>query len=68
MSNKEHIRNDLVVAFDFIGQILKNPALLEKIPDGADITFLDDENLKTERQIKSFPKKYIKVKRQFEIL
>jgi hypothetical protein len=42
---------------------------LDKIPDGAAITFLDDENVKPEKRgDKRVEKKYVKVKRQFEVL
>jgi hypothetical protein len=68
MNNKEHIKKDLVVAFDFVGQIIENPELLNEIPDGTEIKFLDDVKPKTEKPKKSSSKKYVKVKRQFEIL
>jgi len=68
MNNKEHIKKDLVVAFDFVGQILENPELLNEIPDGTEIKFLDDVKPNIENPKKSSSKKYVKVKRQFEIL
>jgi hypothetical protein len=69
MTNKEQIQRDIAVAFDFAAQLIENPSLLDKIPDGASITFLDDENTKTEKRVdKRSEKKYVKVKRQFEIL
>ena len=49
MSDKEHIRKDLIVAFDFVEQVLKNPELLKQIPDGAEVRFLNDETPKTEK-------------------
>jgi len=37
--------------------------MLDKIPDGTAITFLDSENLKLEKQIsKNTSKKYVKLK------
>jgi len=69
MTNKEQIQRDVAVAFDFIEQIIDNPELTEKIPDGSAISFIDDENKKVEKQISHFPsKKYVKVKRHFELL
>lgn len=69
MTNKEQIQHDIAVAFDFAGQIIDNPNLLDKIPEGASINFLDDENIKPEKQNDRRPeKKYVKVKRLFEIL
>ena len=42
-------QRDIAIAFDFVEQILDNPDMLDKIPDGASITFLDDENIKLEK-------------------
>ena len=69
MTNKEQIQRDLAIAFDFVEQIIDNPDVLDKIPEGTAITFLDDENLKPEKFINSdIAKKYVKVKRHFELL
>ena len=69
MSNKEQIQRDIAIAFDFVGQIIDHPDLLNKIPDGAEITFLDNENVKLEKLvIKDTAKKYVKVRRHFEVL
>jgi hypothetical protein len=69
MTNKEQIQRDLSVAFDFVEQIINNPDMLDKIPDGSNITFLDDENVKPEKKLtKNTQKKYVKVKRSFELL
>ena len=68
MSNKEQIRKDLAVACDFIEQIISDPTILDKIPNEAAISFLDSENTKPEKEIKSTQRKYVKVKRQFEVM
>lgn len=69
MINKEQIQRDLTIAFDFVEQIIDNPEMLDKIPDGSNITFLDDENVKPEKKLtKNTEKKYVKVKRSFELL
>jgi hypothetical protein len=69
MTNKEQIQRDIAVAFDFIEQIIDNPELMEKIPEGSAISFIDDENKKVEKHSSQFPsKKYVKVKRHFELL
>ena len=66
---KEQIQRDIAVAFDFIEQIIDNPELTEKIPDGSAVSFIDDENKKVEKQISQLPSKiYVKVKRHFELL
>lgn len=69
MTNKEQIKRDIVIALDFAEQIIDNPSLLDKIPEGASISFLDDENIKPEKSPDTRPsKKYVKVKRHFEVL
>ena len=69
MTNKEQIQRDLAIALDFVEQIIDSPALLAKIPEGAAITFLDEGNKKIEKLTNSIPeKKYVKVKRHFEVL
>lgn len=69
MTNKEQIQRDLAIAFDFVEQIIDNPDILEKIPEGTAITFLDNENVKREKlKGKNTDKKYVKVKRHFEVL
>jgi hypothetical protein len=69
MTNKEQIKQDLTVAFDFIEQIIQNPEMTDKIPNGSAITFIDDENLKIEKHTQLVSqKKYVKVKRHFEVL
>ncbi len=69
MTNREQTQRDIAIAFDFVEQILDNPDMLDKIPDGASITFLDDENIKLEKSfVKDTAKKYVKVKRHFEVL
>ena len=69
MTNKEQIQRDIAVAFDFVEQIINNPGLTDKIPDGSAVTFIDEENTKAERRTTRIPhKKYVKVKRHFEVL
>lgn len=69
MTNKEQIQRDIAIAFDFVEQILDNPDILDKIPDSTAITFLDGENVKPEKHIgRDTAKKYVKVKRHFEVL
>ena len=69
MTNKEQIQRDIAIAFDFVEQILENPDILDKISDGASVTFLDGENVKPEKlKNRDTAKKYIKVKRYFEVL
>ena len=69
MTNREQVKRDMAIAFDFVEQIIDNPELVDKIPEGATITFLDEGNTITEKNIIRAPERmYVKVKRNFEIL
>jgi hypothetical protein len=69
MTNKEQIQRDFAVALDFVEQIIDNPTLLDLIPQEAAITFLDEGNRKIEKHSNDVSgKKYVKVKRHFEVL
>ena len=69
MTNREQIQRDIAVAFDFIAQIIDDPDLTEKIPDGSVVHFIDNENKKIEKHASLISsKKYVKVKRHFELL
>ena len=69
MTNKEQIQRDIAVAFDFVEQIINNPELTDKIPEGSVVTFVNEENAKIERDTSEITKKkYVKVKRYFEVL
>ena len=43
MTNKEQVQRDIAIAFDFVEQIIENPDILDKIPHGTSVTFLDEE-------------------------
>jgi len=69
MTNKEQIQRDIAVAFDFAEHIIDNPEILDKIPEGSSVTFIDEENVKPEKlRDEKTAKKYIRVKRQFEVM
>ncbi|MCX6280044.1 MAG: hypothetical protein NT004_18425 [Bacteroidetes bacterium] len=68
MTNREKIKKDIVVAFDFVDQLLANPEMLEKIPDGSTIRFLDSEKEIREKKNDKGKKQYVRVKKHFELL
>lgn len=57
MTNKEQIQRDMAVAFDFVEQIIEHPGITDKIPEGSVVTFLDEENKKTEKKRKQISQK-----------
>jgi hypothetical protein len=69
MTNKEQIQRDMAVAFDFVEQIIERPDVIDKIPEGSVVIFLDEENKKAEKKMKANQsKKYVRVKRHFEVI
>lgn len=69
MKNNEKIKRDLSIGLDFVENIIQNPDLLDNIPDGTTISFLDREISKSETiKEQKMNRKYVKVKRSFELL
>ncbi|MBM3436740.1 MAG: hypothetical protein FJY07_11050 [Bacteroidetes bacterium] len=68
MTNKEYIDRNIGLTFDFLREILKSPAILEKIPDNATLEFVEKDFTKTEHPNAIKPDAYIKVRSQFEMI
>ena len=68
MTSKEKTGKDISLSFDFLEYLVANPKVLEKIPDNSCITFLDNKNAVREKKKTPPHKKYVKVKREFEVL
>ncbi len=69
MQNNEIIKRDLAIGLDFVENIIQNPDLLDEIPNGITISFLDKATPKTEtKEEQRIKRKYVNVKRKFELL
>jgi len=68
MTNKETINRNLGLSFDFIKQIVKNPEIIDKIDNNATIEFLQKDYPERENTKQIIADKYIKVKRNFELI
>jgi hypothetical protein len=68
MTNKERIKKDIVVAFDFAEKIINEPEILEKITTGSTIQFLDPGTENHEKKEEKRKRKYVRVRNQFEVL
>lgn len=68
MTNKEKIKKDIAVAFDFAENIVNDPDLLEKISNGVSVRFLDSGTVNPEKKDDRRKRKYVRVKNQFEML
>ena len=71
MTKQERIKRDIGLTFDFLRQIVKNPKLLNEIPDGSDLEFVDKDFPTIEKssikRTKS-KKKYFRVKTELELI
>ena len=68
MTKKETINRNIGLSFDLLKEILKNPALLGKIPNGAVVEFVEKDFPKKEMAgLKRRKRKYIRVKNEFEV-
>ena len=68
MTNKEITNRNIGLAFDLLHKINKNSEILNKIPNGTIIEFIEKDFLKKEKE-DAVPKKrkYIRIKNEFEI-
>lgn len=68
MNNKEFTERNIGLTFDFLRQVTRDPSIVESIPDGAIIEFIDKDFSKTEYPHSVKPNRYIKVMNQFELI
>jgi hypothetical protein len=68
MTNKETINRNIGLTFDFARQIIENPELIDKLKDNATIEFLQKDYPEREHTNRIIADKFIKVKRNFELI
>ena len=68
MTNKETINRNVGLSFDFIRQIVKNPEMIESIDNNSTIEFLQKDYPERENTKRIIANKFIKVKRNFELI
>lgn len=68
MTNREKIKKDIAIAFDFAEKIIGEPEILEKISTGSTIQFLDSGAKNREKKEEKRKRKYVRVRNQFEFL
>ncbi|HED38597.1 MAG TPA: hypothetical protein ENI76_10205 [Ignavibacteria bacterium] len=68
MTNKEVVNRNIGLSFDFMKQIISNPEILEKIDNKSTIEFLQKDYPEREKIRQTIPDKFIKVKRNFEMI
>ncbi len=68
MTNKETINRNVGLSFDFIRQIVKNPEMIDEIENNSTIEFLQKDYPEREKTKRIIADKFVKVKRNFEMI
>jgi hypothetical protein len=73
MTRKEKISKDIHLTFEFLKQVVDNPKILDKIPDGSVLEFVENDFPITEKtskknKTKTVNKKILKVTSHFEVI
>ncbi len=68
MTNKETVNRNVGLSFDFLRQIAKNPEIINKIENNSTIEFLQKDYPERESAKHVIADKFIKVKRNFELV
>ncbi len=68
MTRKEKINRNIGFTFDFLRQIVDDPLLIEKIPNGSTIEFIEKDFITTEPSKGKSKRKYLNVRSQLESL
>lgn len=71
MTRKEAANRNIGLAFDFMRQVVNEPALLDKIPDGSVLEFIEKDFVKKQNiplQKRKRNRKYLRVESRLEII
>ena len=71
MTNQETINRNIGLTFDFLRQVVLEPSILEKIPDGSTLEFVEKDFSQIEKPYTFKTKakrKYMRVKSKLELI
>ena len=69
MTKKEYVTRNIGLAFDFVRHLIDHPEDIEKIPDGAELDFIDkDLPYKSTSEVKDAKVARYKVEHRFEAI
>ncbi|MEP7170498.1 MAG: hypothetical protein ABI855_14105 [Bacteroidota bacterium] len=69
MTNREIVNRNIGLTFDFLRQVIKNPEMLDSIPDKSTLEFVDKDFSKIEKTKRTKTKrKYMRVKSEFVVI
>ena len=68
MNRKEKINRNIGLTFDFIRQVIDDPKIIDRIPNGTVVEFVDkDFPVLEKKSNKKISKKYLNVRSHLEI-
>ena len=69
MRKDEIVKKNVSLVFDFLRYLTYHPEMIEKIPDGCELEFLDKDFpiLETEPSVEQVEKLFLKVEHTFDI-
>jgi len=68
MTNNETVNRNVGLSFDFIRQIVRNPEIIDEIENNSTIEFSQKDYPEREKTKRIIADKFIKVKRNFEMI
>ncbi len=68
MTRKENIEHNITLTFDFIRKVIDDPSILDKLPNGSVIEFVEKDFSILEKAKKNGRHKYVRVKNEFEVI
>ena len=69
MRKEEIVKKNISLVFDFLRYLTEYPEMIEKIPDGCELEFLDKDSpvVETESSVEGVEKVFLKVEHTFDI-
>lgn len=73
MTKKERMSRDIGLTFDFLRQVIDNPKILDKIPNGSTLEFVEKdfpqlEKATNQSKLKATKRKFLRVKSHLKII
>jgi len=72
MTNKETVKRNIGLTFDFVNHLIDNTALIENLPDKFKLNFVESDFSNTTKDVakkgkQKVKERYVKVKNTFEL-
>ncbi|MBY0435062.1 MAG: hypothetical protein K2U26_13205 [Cyclobacteriaceae bacterium] len=73
MTKREKINRNIGLTFDFLRQVIKDPKLVDKVPDGSILEFVEKDFAKVEipkkrKALKDVRRRFLRVNSNLELI